>query len=554
MYGSGRTASDWRDVRPTAEQARRYRKLGVWRDETPAADLRWWARETPDAVAITAYRSGSGVRRFTYREYLGQVESFAVALRGLGVRPGEVVAVQLPNWWEVNALVVACARLGAIVAPIGTPIRNRELGLMLARLGAVACVTVDQWDGFDHSAALAEMAPRLPALRHRIVLGERINTDEVDLTRIAEEARSAADRLDESAEDPDRVSVVMFTSGTSGVPKAALHTFNTFHAGCSTRATDTGFTSADVVFTPNALTHAVGQTFVNLLPLYVGGQGLVSDTADPDIVVDLMTRYEVTSLLGAPVFLASIAEAAGRRSQQPAALKRVVAGASVIPAELVDLVADRFGLALLAGWGMTEVVGTTLTSPTDPPDWAVHSVGRPNDALETDLRGDAGEEISAERPARLFVRGGSVCLATMGRDDGEPQVLADHDDGWYDTGDLAVPDGRGGIKLAGRAADRIGGVLMIPVADVEDALRTHPDVTDVALVGYGDNQEHACAVVVASAPVTLEDLRSFLTGIGMTGWYQPTWLEIVPALPRNATGKVRKELLRRWLRGETEMP
>jgi cyclohexanecarboxylate-CoA ligase len=151
-----------------------------------------------------------------------------------------------------------------------------------------------------------------------------------------------------------------------------------------TRATDTGFTSADVVFTPNALTHAVGQTFVNLLPLYVGGQALVCDTADPDAIVDLMTTYGVTTLAGAPVFLASITEAAGRSSQKPAALKRVMAGASMIPAALVDLVADRFGLALLGGWGMTEVIGTTMTSPADPPDWALHSVGRPHAALETD--------------------------------------------------------------------------------------------------------------------------------------------------------------------------
>jgi cyclohexanecarboxylate-CoA ligase len=182
MNGSESALGGWRDVRPSAEQSRRYRRLGLWRDETPTADLRRWARETPDAVAVTAYRAGSGVRRFTYREYQEQVESFAVALRRLGVTPGEVVAIQLPNWWQVDALVLACARSGAIVAPIGTPIRNRELELMLARLDAVVCVTVDQWQNFDHSAALAEMAPRLSALRHRAVLGERVNPDEIDLT------------------------------------------------------------------------------------------------------------------------------------------------------------------------------------------------------------------------------------------------------------------------------------------------------------------------------------------------------------------------------------
>ena len=136
-----------------------------------------------------------------------------------------------------------------------------------------------------------------------------------------------------------------------------------------------------------------------------------------------------------------------------------------------------------------------------------------------------------------------MCLATVGRDSGTVRVLADHDDGWYDTGDLAVPDGRGGYRLVGRASDRVGGGFMIPVADVEDALRAHPDIDDVAIVGHRDNTE-GCAVVVSSVPVSLEDVRSYLRRLGMTEWYWPTRVERVDALPRNAMGKVEKARLR----------
>jgi cyclohexanecarboxylate-CoA ligase len=132
-------------------------------------------------------------------------------------------------------------------------------------------------------------------------------------------------------------------------------------------------------------------------------------------------------------------------------------------------------------------------------------------------------------------------------------LLAEHDDGWYDTGDLAVPDGRGGYRMAGRVADRIGGAFMIPVADVEDALRAHPDITDVAVVGHRDNLE-GCAVLVSAVPMTLDDVRSYLSGLGMTEWYWPTRVERIETLPRNHMGKVEKARMRAWLAREAGLP
>jgi cyclohexanecarboxylate-CoA ligase len=205
-----------------------------------------------------------------------------------------------------------------------------------------------------------------------------------------------------------------------------------------------------------------------------------------------------------------------------------------------------FGVTLQDVWGMTELGLVTLTSADqDPPDWAARSIGTPNEGLDIELRSD--REISPEHPARMFVRGPSVCLATMGRDTGELDILAERDDSWYDTGDLAIPDGRGGTRVVGRAADRIGGVIMIPVADVEDALREHPDIVDATLIGYGTGNELACAVVVSPKPLTLEDVRVYLDSIAMTQTYQPTRLELVEQLPRNSMGKVDKHQLRTWL-------
>lgn len=171
-----------------------------------------------------------------------------------------------------------------------------------------------------------------------------------------------------------------------------------------------------------------------------------------------------------------------------------------------------------------------MTRSDNPPNWAASSDGRPIAGMELDLRSDA--EITKERPGRVFAGGGGVCLATVGRDTGALKITAEHDDGWYDTGDLAIPDGRGGIRLQGRVGDRIGGVFMIPAHDVESELLTNPRIKDVALVGYPDQQggELACAVLVAASttpPITLDELRQHLTDQGMTEWHLPTRLEYV---------------------------
>jgi cyclohexanecarboxylate-CoA ligase len=543
-------------IRPPEVAARCWRAAGVWSDSGQISELRRWRDETPDAPAIKAYRADAGSALISYAEYARHVERFAGALYELGVRPGQVVACQLPNWWHGQALLLAAARLGAVVAPIMTTIRPRELERMLHRLGAGLVVTVDEWAGFGHAAALAEIAPGLPELRHRVVIGQA-SDGEIDFRSFFvgtpwEQRHPVA--LDDAHEDPDRVAMVLFTSGTTGEPKGALHSQNTMYAAACgiIEVYDSG--PGDVRFTPHALMHVMGQIGARA-SLVSGGSMALLDAWSGERGMHALAESGATSFSGAPTFVYDMIAATGGAPPRLPALRVMTCSATTIPKTLVSQVSDVFGARLLSGWGMTEVGAATVTRVDDPVDWAMHSDGRPVRGVELDLRSEA--EITRDRPARLFVRGGSVCLATVGRDSGALHVIADHADGWYDTGDLAVPDGRGGIRLMGRAADRIGGVFMIPVGDVESELLKNPGVADVVLVGYPDGRggELACAVVVPATepPVTLDELRKYLTDEGMTEWHLPTQLEYVERLPRNENGKVRKELLRRWVRGEASL-
>jgi cyclohexanecarboxylate-CoA ligase len=533
-------------LRPSATTVEQYRKEGAWRASSILDDLARWRAETPDAPAVLASEAGRDILRLSYAQYADYVDQFAGALHALGVRSGQVVAMQLPNRWQVGPLVLACARLGAVAAPIMCTIRPRELERMLHRLEAVVCVTIDRWDGFEHAAALAQMAPRLPALRHRVVLGERTTNGELDFREHFERTEHGT-LPDPSVVDPDRVGLVLFTSGTSGEPKAVLHTLNTSYAWYAPVAAIDGIGPDCRVYSPTAATHIVGLTMGLFMPLHRGACAVMTDVWEPEAVVPFLVQAQVSWMVAVPFHLSALIDAMERTSLQPPTVRIIRAGGTVVPQPLFGRVAETFGIPLEVGWGMTE--GANIyTRPGEHPDLAGRTVGRCSPGHEIDLRAD--HPISDDRPGRLFVRSPSLCLATLGRDEGRLTVLAEHNDGWYDTGDLAAPDGRGGIRLLGRAMDRIGGALMIPVSDVESALLDHPDVRDVALVGYPDGQsgELACAVVVPGERTpTLEGLCGWLRGLGMTEWYLPSRLELLPELPRNETGKVQKNLLRERL-------
>lgn len=546
-------------VRPSDETIKRYRASGKWRESTVVEDVFRWAEQTPDAPAILAFRESDGLVTLTYRELAESVERFAAALAALGIGQGDVVSTQLPNRWQALALALACWRRGAVLASVMTTIRSRELERMLARVEARVFITVDSWDGYPHAAAAAEMAPRLPALRHRVVLGEAVTGDEIDFVEFFEEKAHPVPVTLRPA-DPDAVALVLFTSGTTGEPKAALRTLNTLYAQVAPRLADGDDDKGTIgrtklhMFTPQASMHAAGLTSA-MVAWISGGASLLVERWDPGRVARLLAETGMERMFLVPAYLSALLAAIREEDIRLPRLRTVVTGGVAASGELVAETAEVLGLPLLAQWGMTEG-GWMRTAPDDPPGWAARSIGRPGSGTEVALRPAVeGAPVDDENPGRLMIRGASLCLATLGRDSGTLRAVADHDEegSWYDTGDLAAPDGRGGYRWVGRAGDRVGGAFMIPVADVEDALRGHPDITDVAVVGHRDGLE-ACAVIVSPVPVTLEDVRSHLAGLDMTEWYWPTRTERVEQLPRNHMGKVEKARLRAWLAGEAALP
>jgi cyclohexanecarboxylate-CoA ligase len=315
-----------------------------------------------------------------------------------------------------------------------------------------------------------------------------------------------------------------------------------------------GFGVGEVCYTPHSLTHILSISVSIVVPLLSGCRMVLFDTWDPDRIAEIIDAEQVTVVSAAAVFVNGIVKSLIATGSDASSLRYLISGGEAIPPKLVRDVYKALGVPLRAAFGMTEIPVGTWTRATDPPDWAAQSDGRPGPAVEFDLRADG--EISRAEPASLYVRGAGLCLAFVGRDSGAVEILADRDDGWFNTGDLVVPDGRDGIRHVGRVADRIGG-LMIPVADVEAQLLEHPAIAAVAVVGYldADGRETGCAVVVADGtPPTFDEMRAYLTAEGMTETFQPTRLEVVPVLPRNPNGKVLKRELRTWVQQRAGVP
>ncbi|HEU4730406.1 MAG TPA: AMP-binding protein [Kofleriaceae bacterium] len=543
------------DNRPARLSGERYRARGWWRDATFLDDLAAAARATPAKPAIIARRAfARDTRTLGYGELAERVDHVASALLELGVGKDQIVAVQLPSWWQFTALALACARIGAVIAPLPVDYRRRELELVLGRTEAPVYVGPATWLGFSHQQLLRELAPELPALRHRVLVapGPGLAPGELDLDAwLARAAPRPPGELDRRSARADDVFLVMYTSGTTGEPKGIVHSHNTLYAITRALVETAGLGPDDVITTPSPVTGLVGFLYDFLVPLLARATAVFGDVGDPDLGLSLVEDHGVTVTYAIPTYVLGMIAAHQRRPRRLPRLRTIVTGSAPVPPHLIGSVRDVLGVRVQSLWGMTEMGGATFTFPDDPPGWPAHSDGRPVPWMEVQIvpeRGDDGQPLP-DGAGRLRVRGANQCLGYFRRDDVYAAAL--DADGWFDTGDLARPDGRGGIRIVGRVKDIIvRNGQKVPVAEVESALYAHPAVSAVALVPEADPElgERVCAVVVPrAAPPTLGELREHLRGLGMAAQYWPDRLELIGEMPTTSSGKIQKFVLQQQL-------
>ena len=517
---------------------------GLWPNETVDRYLDRWATRRPDRTAMA-----DGAGRCTWSELARTVERVAHGLGAHGVEPGRVIACQLPNWSEFVVVLLAAARLGAIVNPIPPIYRASELRFMLNRLEAAVVVIPGVFRGFDHAAMLAGLRPEVPSLGHVFVARGKPGAGMQPfgaLTDAAWEARAGRRGL--PGTDPNAVHEVIFTSGTTGEPKGVMHTSNTVLANVLPVIERLDLSDRDVVLMASTFAHQTGYLYGFCATLVLGATGVWLDVWNAEMAARLVERERVTFTMGATPFLRDLTYVPGHHDLS--SLRVFISAGAPIPRALVADARRRLGCTISPGWGMSENGLVTCVGPRDPEDKVLTTDGSPARGMELAIADAEGRLVPADTDGELLVRGASQFVGYFER----PDFTRDSHtgDGWFRTGDRGRIDADGYLSITGRTKDLIiRGGENIPVAEVENVLFTHPKIAGVAVVGMPDARlgERACAFVIprgGPAP-TLAELVAWLDAHELARQKFPERLELVDEFPMTPSGKVQKYRLRQMI-------
>jgi HIP---CoA ligase len=510
----------------------------------------------PAMAAATAERFGDrlavadGDTRLTWAELHHRAQTFGAALVASGVQPGDRVALWAPNNWRWIVAVLGLWQAGAVLVPVNTRFKGLEAADILARSRARALVSVTDFLGTDHLALLEATDTELPDLQ-TVVVAHGPAPEEAEawdgfLARATDETRAEVARRSADVAEADP-SDILFTSGTTGVPKGVVMTHARTLRVANDWAAMTGLGPDDRYLMVNPYFHMFGLKAGILACVAAGATMLPEPVFDVDHVLARAADEQVTVLPGPPTLYQSILDHPDRGRHDLSSLRVAVTGAADIPVSLIGRVLDELPFpTIITGYGLTEAGTASATSLGDDPETIATTVGRPRPGFEIRIVGDQDRDLPAGETGEILLRGPSVMAGYL--DDPAATAAALSADGWLRTGDLGVLDDRGCLRIVGRAKDMfiVGGFNAYP-AEIENHLLRHPEVQQVAVIGIPD--ERLGEVGMAFVVTRSGDLA---VGAEILAWCRdeianykvPRAIEIVEELPVNATGKVEKNVLR----------
>jgi acyl-CoA synthetase (AMP-forming)/AMP-acid ligase II len=485
------------------------------------------AERTPDAPAV--WDEGEELSFIALRD---RVWALVSRLWREGVRPGDVVAVALPNVALYVALEIAVPAGGAVLFPLPLGIGHRELAAVLQRSGARLLVTDDSPAGTG-IIRVADSLTRPPALL------------------------AAADLDDEQAgdppapvpADPDRIVQIALTSGTTGLPKLASLSARL------KQLTFEGFTTrlrvqpGDRMFPMSPITQGVGEMCLYALRRGAAMVMLGAPRFDADAALEIAARSSPTIIGGVPTMIGRLLHSP---TFDPAALSQLrltVSAGAPLPPVVAREWESRIGSPIGSFYGAMDIGQLAVPDPEDPAEKRWTTVGRPHDTAELRIVSPDGNALPPGEAGEICMRGPLVQHRYWGEESGPYDA-----DGWAHFGDLGFLDADGYVHVTGRIKDTIirGGNNINPL-EVEALLREHPAIRDACVVGRPDPDlgERAVAFIVSAPaterPVGLDELTAFLGERQLTRYKWPEQVELIDALPLGATGKVDRQALRRSL-------
>jgi acyl-CoA synthetase (AMP-forming)/AMP-acid ligase II len=528
---------------PDATRARTLREVGCRGDLTVADYARAHALQEPSRTLLI-----DADHRLSASQLYGEAEALAAAFLADGLAPGDTVSYMLPNWYETCVISLAAALTGLVIHPLLPIYRERELSFMLADCESRLLFIPAIFRNLDYRDLIGGIRGGLPALKRVIVV--RGAGGDVAYERFL--GSGGATPL--PTVSADAIKMLIYTSGTTGRPKGVLHTHNTIMADVRSLAKFWRVTTADSFFVPSPVTHIGGSLYAHEFVWYSGTPAVLLDVWNGAEALKLLHRHGCTISAGATPFLKDLIEASRLTGTVPQALRLYICGGAAVPPSLIREAHEIFPNCVSCRvYGSTEV--PTITGGAGPND-GLEACAETDGALcGTEIRivdPETGRPVSAGMEGEILVSGPEMFLGYRAAEDNESALTTD---GFFKTGDLGRMVDSDHLVITGRKKDLIiRAGENISAKEIEDALGGHPAIAEIAVVAVPNERtgEAACACVVlkTGGPLPLEELGRFMRERGWARQKIPEALLVLPSLPRTATGKIRKDVLRAEARAQ----
>ncbi|EFL4280655.1 medium-chain fatty-acid--CoA ligase [Escherichia coli] len=519
-----------------------YRQQGLWGDASLADYWQQTARAMPDKIAVVDNHGAS----YTYSALDHAASCLANWMLAKGIESGDRIAFQLPGWCEFTVIYLACLKIGAVSVPLLPSWREAELVWVLNKCQAKMFFAPTLFKQTRPVDLILPLQNQLPQLQQIVGVDKLAPaTSSLSLSQIIADNTPLTTAITTHG---DELAAVLFTSGTEGLPKGVMLTHNNILASERAYCARLNLTWQDVFMMPAPLGHATGFLHSVTAPFLIGARSVLLDIFTPDACLALLEQQRCTCMLGATPFVYDLLNVLEKQPADLSALRFFLCGGTTIPKK-VARECQQLGIKLLSVYGSTESSPHAVVNLDDPLSRFMHTDGYAAAGVEIKVVDDARKTLPPGCEGEEASRGPNVFMGYF--DEPELTARALDEEGWYYSGDLCRMDEAGYIKITGRKKDIIvRGGENISSREVEDILLQHPKIHDACVVAMPDERlgERSCAYVVLKAPhhsLSLEEVVAFFSRKRVAKYKYPEHIVVIEKLPRTASGKIQKFLLRK---------
>ena len=519
-----------------------YRQQGLWGDASLADYWQQTARAMPDKIAVVDNHGAT----YTYSALDHAASCLANWMLAKGIESGDRIAFQLPGWCEFTVIYLACLKIGAVSVPLLPSWREAELVWVLNKCQAKMFFAPTLFKQTRPVDLILPLQNQLPQLQQIVGVDKLAPaTSSLSLSQIIADNIPLTTAITTHG---DELAAVLFTSGTEGLPKGVMLTHNNILASERAYCARLNLTWLDVFMMPAPLGHATGFLHGVTAPFLIGARSVLLDIFTPDACLALLEQQRCTCMLGATPFVYDLLNVLEKQPADLSALRFFLCGGTTIPKK-VARECQQLGIKLLSVYGSTESSPHAVVNLDDPLSRFMHTDGYAAAGVEIKVVNDARKTLPPGCEGEEASRGPNVFMGYF--DEPELTARALDEEGWYYSGDLCRMDEAGYIKITGRKKDIIvRGGENISSREVEDILLQHPKIHDACVVAMPDERlgERSCAYVVLKAPhhsLSLEEVVAFFSRKRVAKYKYPEHIVVIEKLPRTASGKIQKFLLRK---------